>query len=75
MNWTDVMKASALAASSGSKVAAVQTPVDVPWGCNPRDVWLNRVRPARERVARSSPGGLMTPRPQANAPGLRNHSK
>jgi hypothetical protein len=70
-SWVNVMKASALG-DAGPKVTADQTRVEALWSWSPKDVWLARVRPARERVSPPSEGGLRPPRSAGGASRGRN---
>jgi hypothetical protein len=56
MSWSEIMKAAALASPARRGATVVRSSVDVPWSWNPHEVWLKRVRPARERAARSIGG-------------------
>ena len=60
--WAATMKATALTTAARKTATVVRSTVDAPWGWNPREVWLSRVRQPRDRAARSYPGNPATPR-------------
>jgi hypothetical protein len=60
--WAETMKVAALATTARKTATVVRGAVDVPWSWNPREVWLRRAKQPRDRVARSSQRGSMTPR-------------
>ncbi len=62
MSWSEVMKATALAAPAYRNATAVRNAVDVPWTWNPHEVWLKRIKPTRQRTARSLVGRPLAPR-------------
>jgi hypothetical protein len=63
MSWTDTMKATALTALAERTALAARMPVSTPaWSWNAQDVWLERVRQPRARIARSSIVGQSNPR-------------